>query len=372
MEEQKEQKTIADSKPQKQGIDFMKLWNLGLKHRKLYYKVLGIAFVVALVIVFSIPKTYTCEVMLAPELSTARSTNSLSSLARSFGMRLGSNLLGNGSEALMPNLYPDLMNSVDFMTSLFDIQVCAEDSITPKSYYDYLVNDQKRPWWSAAIGGTIGAIADLFASEDTVELAAANRKVNPFKLTKRQTRIVKVISNKVVCDVDQKTLVITIDVTDQDPVVCATVADSVKARLQQFITDYRTNKSRIDYEYNKKLVAEAKERYDKARQRYVEFADANQDIILQSVRTKLADLENEMQLQFNAYQTYVAAAQNAEAQVQQDTPAFMTLQSATVPIKPTGPKKKRILFIFLFLAFAGTSVYVLHKENELKPLLGLS
>ena len=56
MEEQKKQKTIADSEPQKQGIDFMKLWNLGLKHRKLYYKVLGIAFVVALVIVFSIPR----------------------------------------------------------------------------------------------------------------------------------------------------------------------------------------------------------------------------------------------------------------------------------------------------------------------------
>ena len=196
--------------------------------------------------------------------------------------------------------------------------------------------------------------------------------MNPFRLTKKQTAIAKVITKKVVCDVDQKTLVITIDVTDQDPLVCATVADSVKERLQDFITEYRTNKSRIDLEYNQKLMAEAKTRYDKARQRYVDFADSNQDIILQSVRTKLTDLENEMQLQFNAYQTYVAAVQNAEAQVQQETPAFMTLQSATVPLKPTGPKKKKILFVFLFLAFVGTSAYVLHKENELKPLLGLS
>jgi len=295
----------------------------------------------------------------------------LSTLARSLGMRLNNNLMGGSSEALMPNLYPDLMNSVDFKTSLFDVKVCAMDSVNPKSYYDYLLNDQKRPWWSAAIGGTISAIVDLLMTEDSTELLAAKRKVNPFQLTKRQTRIAKIINKKVVCDVDQKTMVITIDVRDQDPLICATVADSVKERLQQFITDYRTNKARIDFEYNKRLCAEAKARYEKARQRYVTFADANQDIILQSVRSHLTDLENEMQLQFSAYQQYFAQVQNAEAQVQQETPAFMTLQSATVPVKPIGPSKIKYLLFFLFLAFVGTTTYVLNKERLLKPLLGL-
>ena len=360
-----EKKNIGQQK--KKGIDFMHLFHLGWKHRKLYFIVLPIAFVLACIYAFSIPKVYKCEVMLAPELSTTRSSNTLSSLARSFGMRIGSNALGNGSEALLPNLYPDLMNSVDFKTSLFSIQVCAEDSVTPKSYYDYLLNDQKRPWWSAAIGGTIGAIKDMFAKEDTIDQS----RVDPFKLTKQQSRIVKALTKKVVCTVDQKTLVITIDVTDQDPLICATVADSVKKRLQDFITDYRTNKARIDLEYNRKLCAEAKARYEKARQRYVVFADANQDVILQSVRTKLTDLENEMQLQFNAYQTYVAQVQNAEAQVQQETPAFTTLQSATVPLIADSPVKKKIVLVFLFLAFVCTSLYVLHKENELKTLLGL-
>lgn len=357
---------------EKKVIDFMALFHSLWKYRKLYYKVLGITFVLALVYAFSLPKVYRCEVMLAPELSTTRTSNSLTSLARSFGMKLGNNLMGGNSEALMPTLYPDLMNSVDFKTSLFDVQVCAKDSVKPKSYYDYLLHDQKRPWWSAAIGGTMGAIRGLFTSEDSVEISANKKKVNPFKLTKKQTAIAKVIAKKVVCDVDQKTLVITIDVRDQDPIICATVADSVKERLQDFITAYRTNKARIDLEYNEKLCAEAKQRYEKARQRYVEFADANQDVVLQSVRTRITDLENEMQLQFNAYQTYAAQVQNSEAQVQQETPAFMTLQSATVPIKPIGPSRIKYLLFFLFLAFVGTTTYVLYKENLLKPLLGLS
>lgn len=353
---------------EKSAIDFGALWQSVSKRRKTYYKVLGIAFVLACIYAFSLPRVYRCEVMLAPELSTSRSSNSLASLARSFGMRLGNSAMGGGSEALLPTLYPDLMNSVDFKTSLFDVQVCAKDSVKPKSYYDYLLNDQKRTWWSKAIGGTINALLSLIAKEDTTD----NTKVNPFMLTKQQTRIAQMIDRKVVCDVDQKTLVITIDVKDQDPLICATVADSVKNRLQEFITAYRTNKARVDYEYNKKLCAEAKVRYEKARQRYADFADANQDLVLQSVRTKLTDLENELQLQFTAYQTYVAQLQSSEAQVQQDTPAFMTLQSATVPVKPVGPNKKKIIFVFLFLAFVGTTTWAFHKDGLLKPLLGIS
>jgi len=353
----------------KQSIDYGQMFKSLLKYKKLYLKVLGIAFVLGCVYVFSKPKYYTCEVMLAPELSSSRSSSSLTSIARSFGMKLGSSSLGNASEALFPTLYPDLMNSVDFKTSLFPILVRQEDSLTTKTYYDYLLNDQKRPWWSAAIGGIMGTIANLFASEDSVE---QKNEVNPFRLTKKQTAIAKIINKKVVCDVDQKTMVITIDVTDQDPLVCATVADSVKQRLQDFITDYRTNKARVDLEYNKKLCAEAKQRYEKARTLYADFVDSNHDLLLQSVRNQQTYLENEVQLQYNAYASYAAQLLNAEAQVQQETPAFTTLQSATVPLKPAGPNKKKILLVFLFLAFFGTTVWVLHKEGQLKPLLGLN
>ena len=345
------------------SIDFMLLYHTLLKYKKLFAKVLGIAFVLGCIYAFSMPKYYKCKVMLAPELSGTRNSSSLTSIARSFGMKLGSSSLGNASEALFPTLYPDLMNSVDFKTSLFPILVRQEDSSETKTYYDYLLNDQKSPWWSAIVGG----IASLFASEDTTEL---KKKVDPFRLTKQQASIAKTINQKVVCDVDQKTMVITINVTDQDPLVCATVADSVKQRLQDFITNYRTNKARVDLEYNKKLCAEAKQRYEKARSIYAEFVDSNQDLLLQSVRSQQDYLENEVQLQFNAYSSYAAQLLSAEAQVQQETPAFTTLQSATVPLKPEGPKKKKIIFVFLFLAFFGTAVWVLHKEGQLRNLLG--
>jgi len=232
------------------------------------------------------------------------------------------------------------------------------------SYYDYLSKEQKSPWWSSAIK----AVFSIFSSKDKDEAA----KVDPFRLTDEQTNIVKVIDKKVVCDVDKKTMLITISVTDQNPVIAATMADTVKTRLQNFITDYRTSKARVDLEYNKKLYAETKARYDKARRLYAEFVDANQDIVLQTVRQRQVELENDMQIQYNAFTQVAAQLLAAEAKVQEETPAFTTLQSATVPVLKAGPGRAKICLIFLFLAFLGTTAWILYKEDDLKSLLGLS
>ena len=201
------------------------------------------------------------------------------------------------------------------------------------TYYDYLLNEQKYPWWSRAISGTLNFLISLIATPEDVD----NKPLDPFQLTKEQKAIADMVDNRIACDVDSKSLVITIDVNDQDPLICATVADSVKAHLQQAITDYRTRKARVDLEYNQKLFRETKARYDKARQAYAAFADANQDVILESVRSKRADLENEMQIQYNAYTQVAAQLTAASARVQEETPAFTTIQRATVwfPEKPS-------------------------------------
>ena len=361
-----ENKNIIEE--EESSIDFGKIFADLLKHKMLYVKVLPVAFVLAAIYALSLPNYYNCTVKLSPEMSGSRSVSGLASLASNFGVNLGSS--SSGSDAIMPTLYPDLMNSVDFKTSLFQVPVTIEgdkekgEKDRTLSYYDYLSKEQKAPWW----GSATKAIFSLFSNKEEKKEEA----VNPFRLTREQTGIIKAIDQNVVCEVDKKTMVITINVTDQNPVICAKMADTVKTRLQNFITEYRTSKARVDLEYNRKIAAETKARYEKARQKYTEFADANQDIILQTVRQKQTDLENEMQLQYNAYTQVAAQLLAAEAKVQEETPAFTTLQSATVPVLKAGPKRAQMCLIFVFLAFLGTTAWILYKEDDLKPLLGLS
>ena len=353
--------------PQEESsIDFMKIFQDIKKYKRLYYKVLAVAAVLAVIYTLSLPNYYQVTVKLSPEMSSKRSTNSLASMASMFGVNLSSG--AGGSEALFPTLYPDLMNSVTFHTTLFPIKIHRDKEDKVMTYYDYLLNEQKAPWWSEAIGATTKAVFSLFKSSDT----KPQTTVDPFRLTKKQAAIVKSMEKRIVCDVDKKTMVITIDVTDQDALICATMADSVKHRLQNFITDYRTSKARVDLEYNKKLSVEAKARYEQARNRYTAYSDSHRGVTSQSGQTKEADLQNEMNLQQQIYQQVVAQLQQAEMRVQQETPAFTTLQSATVPVRKTGPKRAQMCLIFLFLAFLGTTGWILYKEDDLKPLLGLS
>jgi len=345
------------------------LWQDIKKHRKLYYKVLGITFIISAIIMLSIPNYYKCTVMLAPEIPGGnKGTSGLASLANSFGVNLNS---ASGADALMPNLYPDLMNSVAFRASLFPVKVQQEDGDTAMTYYDYLENHQRLPWWSAAMktfgDGISSVVSSLFGQEKETSV-----KVNPFRLTKDQMAIVEKMEKKVVCDVDNKTFVITIDVTDQDPLIAATLADSVQVRLQDFITDYRTRKARVDLAYNQKLYKEAQERYEKARIKSATYSDANRHAIFAQKQSEQTKLENEMQLQYRAYSQVAAQLQMAEAKVQEDTPAFTTLQPATVPVKKSGPKRSVICLALLILAFIVTTLFVWNKESHLKPLLSPS
>lgn len=350
------QRQIPESASRPQLITFSQMWQDIKIHRLIIYKVLAAAFMLSVAYSLSIPNYYVCKVMLAPEITNSKGAGSLAGIASSFGINLNNGT--SGGDALTPMLYPELMNSVSFRTSLFPVTIPYEGNII--TYFEYLKNYQKRPWWSSAVK----SLVSLFNNQSSM----LTDSINPFQLTEDQSAVAEKMAEKVVCDVDAVTMAITINVTDQDPLVAATMADSVKTRLQSFITHYRTQKARVDLAYNQKLYKETKARYEKARQLYAEFMDANQDVILQTVRQKQTDLENEMQLQYNAYTQVAAQLLAAEAKVQQETPAFTTLQPASVPLKKKGPKRARICLVTLFIAFICTSIYAIHKEGHLSSI----
>lgn len=82
------------------------------------------------------------------------------------------------------------------------------------------------------------------------------------------------LNKRVTATVDQKTNVVTISVLMQDPLISAVLADTVVSRLQDYVTQYRTNKSRKDLEYAETLNEEAKVEYYKAQQKYADILTA--------------------------------------------------------------------------------------------------
>lgn len=318
-------------------VVFRKIWS----NRKLFYKILPIVLVLSCIYVFSLPRYYISDIKLAPEIENSGTGGSLGALASSFGFDLSEM---QTSDAITPLLYPDLMEDNGFVSGLMNIHVKSQDGEINTTYHDYLKLYQKYPWWTYPISW----LKSLLPKKE--DKGGGEGMYDPYNLPKKESDILSAARGKIGIAIDKKTGVISIAVEAQDPLVCKIMADSVKEKLQVFITEYRTNKARNDYEYYKKLVADAKQDYEKTRRYYASLADASTNIRLRSVELKMEDVENDMQLKLNAYTTVNTQLQAAKAKVQEKTPAFTMIKGSAVPVKHAGPK--RMIFIVIILIFA--------------------
>lgn len=352
MEEDKDIQNLDHADDEKE-IDLVEMAATLWRQRKklVIWSVCGA--VLGLIIAFSIPREYTTSVKLAPEIIDPKASGgSLSALASMAGLSMGSSM---SADAVYPQLYPDVVGSVPFMTSLFDVEVTTEEG-EKMTVQKFMEDETSSPWWSA-IMALPGKAIGLLRSSD--EEGGPGHKLNNFHLTQDESKLVERLGLRIGTAVDQKTNVVTIDVKMQDPMVSAILADTVVARLKEYVTDYRTNKARNDLAYAIKLNEEAKENYYKAQQRYADYLDRNQGLALHSAQTMRERLENEAQLTFNLYNTTSQQVQKAQAKVQENTPVYAVVTPATVPIKPSAPKKLMILVGFTFLAFVACAAWIL-------------
>lgn len=316
--------------------------------------------ILGLIVAFSIPREYDSSATLAPELgNNQKMSGGLGAMAAMVGISTGQQM---GSDAVNPMLYPDVVSSIPFLYGLFNVQVEDIDGEQRMTVQQYMEDEVKSPWWSVIIGLPFKLIG-LLRSDD--EEGEGGEETRAFRLTKDEYKIVEALSKRITASVDQKTAVISINVTMQDPMVATMLADTVVNRLQEFITDYRTNKARKDLEYAELLNMEAKDNYYKAQQKYADYLDRNNGLILHSATTTRERMQNEATLAFNLYNQTAQQVQMAKAKVQENTPVYAIVSPPTVPIKPSAPRKALILVGFVFLAFVASAAWILYG----KPLV---
>lgn len=344
-------------------IDLQELFTKLMAKKKLFVKVVCIAFVLSTAWILPEPRTYTTTVTLAPEVSSLAGGGALGDLAANFGFDLGSS---QSADALYPTLYPDIMGSTTFAISLFDVRVKSLDGDVDTTYYNYLDKHQKISFWKWPIRWVSKQITLLTATPEVAPSAAnvdpQGKKYNEFFYSKRQAAIINMIQDRIKCSVDKKTDVITFSIVDQDRVICATMADSICQRLQDYIIEYRTRKAKVDVDYYAKMELKAKKDYEQALARYSGYSDAHFDSYLQSTQSRKEALNNDVQMMLNIYNTASAQYQSALSKLQEKTPSFTIIQPAVVPQKPTGPKRMIFIIGMVLLSMIATALWILRKD----------
>lgn len=349
---------MEEKKDKEFVLDMTKIVPMLLKRWKLFAVCIVGAIAFSLAFVFTIPRYYTCKVMLAPE---ATGNGGMNSLLSSFGFGEAQNT----DDAISPNLYPDLIDSKDFIVSMFPVKITTMDGSLTTAYYDYLQHHTKNTWY----GKLLGKLKKMTKKEEQgVSISGVEgRTFSPaFLLSEEQYNAADAIADNIQCDYDRKTGVISITVKDQDPLVCALMADTISNKLQNFILDYRTKKARNDLEYTQRIYAQAKAEYEESNERYVAAVDANWDLVNETSKARLEALSNDKSLK---YQTFSATSQKleaAKAKLQEAIPVTTILQGASVPQKPAGPKRLLITIALMFLACFACSIYILNTDNSWK------
>jgi LPS O-antigen subunit length determinant protein (WzzB/FepE family) len=353
---------LKSERMEEQEIDLIELAQKVWAERKLVFKWCGIAAVIGVIVAFSIPREYKTSVTLAPESSSKSNTNNVGALAAMAGINLASS---SGEDALSPTLYPDIVDSTPFLTELFGVQIEDIKSTYRTTLYDYLSEHQRSPWWSVILSAPFKAMGWVMSSfKDQPE--EGDRVPDPFKLTQDETDVVNALSKRISVSIDKKTGITTLSVTMQDPLVSATLTDTVMVKLQNYITNYRTNKAKHDLAFTEKLHHEAKADYYAAQKKYADYVDGNQNVILQSRLTEQERLRNEMSLAYNVYTQVAQQLQVAKAKVQEITPVYTVVQPATVPLRPAKPNKVMILIGFMFLAGVGSVGWILFVKDLIR------
>ncbi len=342
----------------KQKISLAKIRSVIWANRMMFFRYVWPAtFVLAFIVTLSIPSYYHCHVKLSPEVERTNGDD-LVSLAEMFGIDVSE--LSSNSEALVPLLYPDLIATASFTSGFFSIPVTTIDGELSTTYYDYLLNYRRRPWWFyiRALLPRFDDIGNQYYNNN----AEGSDTLDLFYLNMDQDRVCGQISGNINCSVDEDTYVIDITVEDQDPLICAVIADSACHRLQERITEYRTQKALTELRYTQKIYDQAEADYLATLRQYNRLYEANSDAVRRSALSMIEDLENDLTLKYTTYSLLTLQLQAAQAKVQEKAPAFTVIQVPAVPNKPAGPNFVSIFIRLLIFTTFFTIVYIIAKE----------
>lgn len=296
---------------------------------------------------FSKPNEYSSQITVLPEIQAKGSTNlgNLGSLAGLAGIDIGS--MSSGTDAIRPELYPNVLQSVPFALTLFKRPVYVKEYKRRQSLETYLTEK------------TTSRLSDFFSSggTDRMDEVMPGDTSSALRMTKDQETLAKTLHERVTATYEKKSGVLTITTIMPDPVVAADVVRYSLVYLTDYITTYRTEKARREVDFLSRQVASAKQRYQAAEYALSAYRDQNRSVFLNTAKIEEQRIQAEFLLAQDLYNTLSKQSEMAKIKVQEDTPVFKVLEPARIPLKKSGPKRSAFVLIAGVLGATITLVY---------------
>lgn len=314
-------------------IEFKALFSILWNYKWWIVFITSIFTVLGGIYAFTAREEFVSEGKLLPELSGGGGS-SLGGIANLIGMGGFEMGMKNNTEAIRPDLYPDLLKSSPFFLELFQQNVITRTNNT-FSFEEFYHNTVER-------GKEIEEKKTIkFPVKDTTILIVS--RLNEERIADLKRRIVATI--------DKKNGVITISVKMPDPVVAAQLAYYSMDYLTKYVTSYRTMKAKREVDFLGEKVRSARGKFYSNQLQKAQYSDQFQapTIRLQSADVRRERIESEYKMSSGVFNELLKKYEEAKIKLQQETPVFQILEPPTAPTFKSEPKKAFILIASTFL-----------------------
>ena len=334
------------------NINFKALWQVLKKEKWLIIGVTTLFTIGGGFYAFSLKEEFKSEGKILPELqSKGGSMGQFAGLAALAGVDLGS--ASGGSDAVRPDLYPDVLKSTPFFLRLFQEKVKNKNNreISFQEFFDIVVLDGE------------------LKEKDLINKFPKSENYISFN---RQTeKNIKDLKERILCTYDKKAGVISISVKMPDPVVAANVARFSMNYLSDYIISYRTEKQKRDLDFLAERLNAAKGKYYITQSQKASYTD---QMPLNALRLQSADLqreriESDYKISSTFYNSLLQKYEEAKLKIQQETPVIKVLEPPVVPNLKSEPNKAIIILSFWLVGLFISIVIVINKDGSFKKII---
>ena len=331
-------------------IDLLALLQKIVQGKKTIFKCFLVFFVIGVFIAIFSKKEYTAtSLVLAQESNTPGSNLSgLASLA-------GINLNNGGSELISPKLYTSIAQSIPFQKKMIQTRIQTQKSNTPVTYQEYYQKYSKGNFLDVIEKYTIGLpsliVDKVTPSEESIPQYTSIEKdiTEVYSLTPEEKGLFDLLKSQLKITNNDKDNTVSLSFSMEDPVAAAQMLEQAKNYLQETIIEFKTRKAKKQLEFIQKQYEEAEKSFKEKQIRLAAFQDSNRGLITAVPMTRQSQLQSDYNLAYNLYVELAKQYENQKIKVQEDTPAFITIEPVSIPLEKSKPKKGMIIAIWGFL-----------------------
>lgn len=269
-------------------------------------------------------------------------------------------------EDIRVSTYPYIVESLEFQIELMQHEVYFGDIDQRVTIFEYFNDHYKQSFVQRASGflydytfglpRTLNSFINSVFSDSADEVPPIDFSQfrdfdEPKMVDSRIRRVASILRDYITVTREPQTGFINIGMSFPDAHAATEGVIIAKNLLQEYVIDYRTERSLTNLEFIESQYEEAKAVLYTRQDSLAAFQDRNVNPVRQTLVVTEQRLQLDYELAYSLYNTLARRLQEARIQVQEETPVFRMHEPATIPIRPSQPSAARILGGSIFVGF---------------------